>query len=41
MRKVLAATEGHEKEWQAISVLLRMLQHDAKRKLFGDSSFFE
>jgi hypothetical protein len=41
MRKVLAATEAHEMEWQAIGVLLRMLQHDAKKKLFGGSSFFE
>jgi hypothetical protein len=41
MRNVLAATEAHEMEWQAISVLLRMLQHDARKKLFGGSSFFE
>ncbi|KAF2028873.1 hypothetical protein EK21DRAFT_68731 [Setomelanomma holmii] len=35
MRKVLEKTEPHQQEWQAVSVLLGMMQHDARKKLFG------
>jgi hypothetical protein len=36
MRKIVAHTTPQGREWQAIDVLLRMLQCKARTKLFGD-----
>lgn len=39
MRKVLAVTKAFEHEWQAVDVLLRMLQVDLRKRLFGERGF--